>query len=166
MTDLPKATTPEDWLEEPKKRPETLNVISILTIVGSGLAIASQFFGYFNAQRSYDEIVQAQDKINQAPDFVKKLVGPDPVGLARKTLENRTPMLILTVVAAALCIYGALQMRKLKKIGFPIYVIGELLPLVAYYIFIGPMGAFTLIFSLLVAGVFIILYGTQLKYFS
>ena len=166
MTDVRKPATPENWLEEPKKRPETLNVISILTFVGSGIAILGQIYSFFKAQSTYDQIVQNQDKMDQAPDFVKKLMGSDPVGMARKTLENRTPMLILAIVAAVLCIYGALQMRQLKKIGFPIYVIGELLPLVAYYIFIGPMGVFTLVFSLLINGAFIIMYATQLKHMS
>lgn len=166
MTDVQKTATPENWLQEPKKRPETLNVISILTFVGSGIAILGQIYSFFKAQSTYDQIVQNQDKLDQAPDFVKKLMGSDPVGTARKTLETRTPMLILIIVASVLCIYGALQMRQLKKIGFPIYVIGELLPIVAYYIFIGPMGIFTLIFSLLINGAFIIMYATQLKHLS
>ena len=166
MTDRPKPATPENWLEEPKKLPETLNVISILTFVGSGVAILGQIYSFFKAQSTYDQIAQNQDKMDQAPEFLKKLMGPDPVGMARKTLENRTPMLILAIVAAALCIFGALQMRQLKKIGFPIYVIGELLPIVAYYIFIGQMGVFTLVFSLLINGAFIIMYATQLKHLS
>ena len=166
MTDLNKPATPQNWLEEPKKRPDTLNVITILTFIGSGLAILTQCYSFVTAQSSYDQIVKNQDKLDQMPDFVKRMMGPDPVGMARKTLENRTPMLILAIVAAALCIYGALQMRQLKKIGFPIYVIGELLPIIAYYVFIGPMGVFTLIFSLLINGAFIIMYATQLKHLS
>lgn len=166
MTDLNKPATPVDWLEEPKKRPETLNVISILTFVGSGLAILGQIYNFFKARSTYDQLVQNQDKIDQLPEFAKKLMGSDPIGIARKTLENRMPMLILVIVASALCIYGALQMRQLKKVGFPIYVIGELLPFVAYYIFIGQMSVFALVFSLLVAGAFIIMYATQLKHMS
>lgn len=166
MTDAQRPATPENWLEEPKKRSETLNVITILTFIGSGIAIVSGIWGFFNAQHSYDQIVQAQDKMDQAPEIIKRMVGPDPVGMARKALENRTPMLILGIVAAALCIYGALQMRQLKKIGFPIYVIGELLPLVAYYIFIGQMGIVTLALTVVIAGAFIIMYATQLKHLS
>jgi hypothetical protein len=166
MTDVQKPATPANWLEEPKKRPETLNVISILTFIGSGIAIIGQIYNFFKAQSTYDQLVQNQDKLDQMPDFVKKLMGPDPMGSARRTLENRTPMLILVIVASVLCIYGALQMRQLKKVGFPIYVIGELLPIAAYYIFIGPMSVFTLIFSLLINGAFIIMYATQLKHMS
>ncbi len=166
MTDLQKPATPDNWLEEPKKRPETLNVISILTFVGSGLAILTQCYSFFTAQSSYDQIVKNQDKLDQMPDFVKRMMGPDPIGMARKTLETRTPMLILVIVASALCIYGALQMRQLKKVGFPIYVIGEILPFIVYYIFVGPMPVFSLVFGLLIAGAFIIMYATQLKHLS
>jgi len=166
MTDVQKPATPDNWLEEPKKRSETLNVISILTFIGSGLAILLQFYSFVKAQSNYDQIVQNQDKLDQIPDFIKRMMGPDPVGMARKTLETRTPMLILVVVAAALCIYGALQMRQLKKIGFPIYVIGEMLPIIAYYIFIGSMPVFSLVFALLINGAFIIMYATQLKHMA
>jgi hypothetical protein len=166
MTDVQKTAAPENWLDEPKKRPETLNVISILTFVGSGIAILGQLYSFFKAQSTYDQIVQNQDKLDQAPDFVKKMMGSDPVGMARKTLETRTPMLILILVASALCIYGALQMRQLKKIGFPIYVIGEILPFIAYYIFIGSMPVFSLAFGVLIAGAFIIMYATQRKHMS
>ena len=166
MTDVQKTATPENWLQEPKKRPETLNVITILTFVGSGITILSQLYSFFKAQSAYDQIVQNQDKMEQAPEFLKKLMGSDPVGLARKTLENRTPILILGIVAAVLCIYGALQMRQLKKIGFPIYVIGELLPFVVSFIFVGQMPIFGLVFALLINGAFIIMYATQLKHMS
>ena len=166
MTDVQKPKTPENWLEEPKKRPETLNIISILTFIGSGLTILLQFYSFAKAQSNYDQIVQNQDKLDQLPGFLKKMMGSDPVGMARKTLETRTPMLILVVVAAALCIYGAMQMRQLKKIGFPIYVIGEILPFIAYYIFIGPMPIFSLVFGLLINGGFIVMYATQQKHLS
>ncbi|HTI88987.1 MAG TPA: hypothetical protein VL727_00295 [Puia sp.] len=166
MTDVQKTAASGSFLEEPKKRPETLNVISILTFIGSGITILTQFVSFFRAQSNYDQMVQNQDKMEQAPDFLKRLMGPDPVGMARKTLENRTPMLILGIVGAVLCIYGAVQMRKLKKIGFPIYVIGELLPFVVSFIFIGQMPIFGLVFALLINVAFIIMYATQLKYLS
>ena len=54
MTDLNKPATPENWLEEPKKRPDTLNVISILTFVGSGIAILGQIYSFFKAQSTYE----------------------------------------------------------------------------------------------------------------
>jgi len=166
MTDFQQAGTPANVLEEPKKPSETLNVVTILTFVGSGIAICSQIYSFFKAQDSYDKMLAMRDKMDQMPGFVKGMMGGDPIEMTRKALENRTPLLILNVVAAVLCIYGAIQMRQLKKAGFPIYLIGELLPFASMFIFIGSMGGFTLIFSLLIAGVFIALYASQLKRLS
>jgi hypothetical protein len=166
MTDFQQPGAPANLLEEPKKRSETLNVITILTFVGSGIAIISQLYSFFKAQASYDQMVAMQDKMDQMPGFMKGMMGGDPIEMARKALDNRVPLLILVVVAAVLCIYGAMQMRQLKKVGFPIYVIGELLPIPTTMILLGITSGFGLIFSLLIAAVFIILYASQRKYLS
>jgi hypothetical protein len=168
MADLNQPANTENWLEEPRKLPSLLNVLTILTFIGCGLAIVGGITGYFTAASTYDKQVQLQDKMDQMPDFVKNLAGPDPVGNARKQLENRIPITLLTLVAGALCLYGAIQMRKLKKTGFPIYIVGELLPFLTIIIFIGSglITSVTGIISLLISAVFIILYATQLKYLS
>ena len=99
------------------------------------------------------------------PDFAKKLMGPEMVEAARKTAENRVPVLLLGLLGCILCIYGAMQMRQFKKSGFTIYIVGELLPAVGAIIFVGfvSLGGFGIIGYLFYA-IFIILYATQLKY--
>ena len=151
--------------DEPKKLPDMLNVLTILTFIGCGLGTISSIYGFVNAQTSYDKMVQVQGKLDDAPALVKKFMGPEMLEMARKSLENRTPILLLTLVAYGLCLYGAIQMRSRKKAGFSIYVVGELLPIAASCIFIGmgTFGGFGL-FAFLIPVVFIILYGTQLKH--
>ena len=154
--------------EKGKKLPEMLNVLTILTFVGCGIAAISSCWAYYSAAKSYDTIQQMQSKMEDAPAIAKSLMGPNVVEMARKSLENRLPILLLGLVATALCLYGALQMRQKKKAGFTVYVIGELLPLVTSAIFIG-LGAFGGIsfgFALLFPVVFIILYATQLKHLA
>ena len=163
MTDTPNQFTGDNWLEEPKKRSETINVLTILTFVGSGLAIVTQLYSFFTVEKTYQQLLEKRDQLDQMPDFAKKLMGGDPIETARRSMENRVPITLLNLIAAVLCIVGAIQMRKLKKQGFPIYIIGELLPFVAYIIFIGSFG-WSLGFGVLIALVFIILYATQLKY--
>jgi hypothetical protein len=167
MTDTNAKTDLLNW-EEPKKLPDMLNVLTILTFVGSGLFACSALYSFLNAQKSYDNIIKMQDKLDDAPAIVKKFMGPDMIELARKSVENRTPILLLTLIAYGLCTYGAIQMRKLKKTGFSIYVLGELLPLVTGLIFIGTtsVGGFAYIFTVLILAIFIILYATQLKHMS
>jgi hypothetical protein len=74
------------------------------------------------------------------------------------------PILLLNLVGAALCIYGAMEMRKLKKQGFLLWVTGEFLPIISGIVFIG-MGMFKgfgiigMVFPIL----FLILYAVQRK---
>jgi hypothetical protein len=166
MANLNQPANAENWLEEPKKLPSMLNVLTILTFIGNGLGFFSAFYSYFSAASNYDKVVQAQDKMDQMPDFVKNMMGPDPVGNARRMLDNRLPILLLTLVGCLLCFYGAWQMRKLKKTGFTIYIVGDIVPFISLFLFIGAatLAGFTGIFGLLIVVVFVILYATQLKY--
>jgi hypothetical protein len=166
MADLNQTANKENWLEEPKKLPSMLNVLTILTFISNGLGFISAFYSYFSAPSNYDKVVQAQDKMDQMPDIVKNMMGPDPVGNARKMLDNRLPIMLLTLVGALLCFYGALQMRKLKKTGFTIYILGDIVPFIGLFVFIGAsmLTGFTGIFGILITLVFVILYATQLKY--
>jgi hypothetical protein len=166
MADLNQPANTENWLEEPKKLPAMLNVLTILTFIGNGLGFIGAFYSYFSAASNYDKVVQAQDKMDQMPDFVKNMMGPDPVGNARRMLDNRLPIMLLTLVGCLLCFYGAFEMRKLKKSGFMIYIIGDVVPFIGLCIFVGvaTMTGFSGIFGLIITIVFIILYATQLKY--
>jgi hypothetical protein len=161
-TNIPAQDT---FLEEPKKLPDMLNVLTILTFIGSGLFTISSIWSCLKAQDSYDKIVAAQANLDSMPDFAKKMMGPEMMEMARKSLENRVPILILALLSYALCIYGAIQMRQLKKTGFTIYVVGEVLPIVAVAIFIGSgiFGVFAII-GYVIYAIFIILYASQLKY--
>lgn len=96
---------------------------------------------------------------------MKGMVGPEALEMARKVYENRIPILVITLVSLALCVYGALQMRQLKKQGYYLYLIGEILPYVGSLIFLG-MASFTGVglYAMAIPVLFIILYTTQLKY--
>ncbi len=168
MTDIQQTADTMNWEVDKKKLPETLNVLTILTFIGCGLGALGSIWGFFSAQRTYDATLQVQGNLENAPDFAKKLMGPDVLEMLRRTLENRMPILLLGLVGYGLCLYGAIQMRARKKAGFGIYVIGELLPVAASLIFIGIglLSAFTLGLTFAIPAVFIILYATQLKHLS
>ncbi len=166
MADLNRPSDQVNLLEEPRKLPDMLNVLTILTFIGSGLALLFQLYYSFNAKKFYDAVISNQDKMAQAPSWARNLQGPDPIGVATKTYDNRTAILLLGVVAVLLCIYGAVMMRQLKKTGFYLYVVGEVLPTLSTYIFIGAsaLSGFSLAFTVLFTALFVILYATQLKY--
>src|ERR1700761_6074937 len=101
----------DNWMENPKKLPAMLNLLTILTFIGSGLGLISSIAGYFTAQNNYDQQVKLQDKMDDMPDIVKHMMGPNPMETAHKQLENRLPIMLLGFVGCALCLYGAIQMR-------------------------------------------------------
>ncbi len=145
--------------------PSGLNVLTILTFIGSGLGFIGALWTYFNAEKSYKNVVDAQSKMTEAPAWAKNLMGPDMLELSRKSMENKLPIMLLTIVGVALCLYGALEMRKLKKQGFILWLVGEVLPVVGGILFIGAgmFKGFALI-GIVFPIIFIILYLMQKKH--
>lgn len=147
------------------KLPTSLNVLTILTFIGCAIAAISSIWGFVSAQKSYDDLVAAQGKMDDAPAFVKKMMGPEMLEMSRKAAENRTVILLIGLAGVALCLWGALEMRKLKKQGFILWVAGEFLPIIATAVVLG-FGVFTgfaaigLVFPI----IFLILYGVNKKH--
>jgi hypothetical protein len=166
MTDTNSTSDVLDFAKGEKPAiPSGLNVLTILTFIGCGIGFLSSIWSYVNAEKGYKDMVDAQSKLTEAPAWAKKMMGPEMVEIARKSLENKLPILLLGLVATALCLYGALEMRKLKKQGFILYVVGELLPIVAGVLFIGTgmFSGFALI-GIAIPIIFIILYLMQKKH--
>jgi hypothetical protein len=61
--------------------------------------------------------------------------------MAKSMMENKLPIMLLTLLGSALCLYGAIEMRKLKKHGYTVWMAGELLPLLAMIPLVG-VGAY------------------------
>lgn len=158
----------ENYLSEleAKKLPSTLNVLTILTFVGSGLAFLSSIWGYFSIDKSYEQMqkMQSDPNMEQMPGFVKSMMNEDALKLLKLQVDNKLPILIVGIIGIVLCVWGALKMRKLEKQGFYFWLMGEIVPIIGTIIIIG-LGFFKgfamigLIFPL----IFIILYATQLK---
>lgn len=127
--------------DDAPKLSSALNVLTILSFIGCAIQLLSSLWSYFTAQTTYegrDKLIEQMNSGNM-PSWAKGLMG-DPSHfeeMITKSYENRFPILLLSLVAVALCLIGALQMRKLKKQGFLFYIIGELLPFLVMYLFIG-----------------------------
>ena len=146
-----------------------LNVLTILTFIGCAIQLLLALWGFISAKKSYDNLdkLTAQMNSENMPGWVKSMMGDPEIMIERitKSYENRIPLVLLSLVALALCFVGALQMRKLKKQGFLFYTIGEVLPFIAQVLFIG---AFTMIgatayISIAITLLFILLYAMQRK---
>ncbi len=152
---------------EKPKLPSGINVLTILTLLWCAYECYSTIKNFFSGQETIQKLEESQGKIESAPAFVKKLAGPDMLEVVRKGVENKIPMLIIGLIAVALCVYGAIEMRKLKKQGYTFWLIGELLPWVGSFIFIGPVIFKTIIGYFVVFPIlFIILYTAQRKHLN
>lgn len=156
-----------DFPGEQSKLPTGLNVLTILTIIGTILfGFIGGIYGFFSARSSYEKTKETLEsgKMDSAPGWAKGFLNKDMLELQHKMLENKLPILILTLVASALCLYGAIEMRKRKKQGYTLWLIGELLPVATTFIFLG-VGAFKGfgLFGIFFPLIFIILYTVNRK---
>jgi hypothetical protein len=156
----------------PDQRPvmnSTLKVLTILSIIGCIIQFISTIWGFISAKSNYDKLEETMSMMNSSemPGWARSMMGnpEDYRTLITKSFENRIPILLLSIVAIGLCFYGVLEMRKLKKQGFTFYVIGELLPILTAFLFLGglAMKGFMFYFGFGIAALFIILYASQRK---
>lgn len=152
------------------KLPTALNVLTILTFIGCALQLLGVVFGYVGAKKNLDEKDKILEQLNSGnmPGWAKSFM-PEAAKyeeMVTKSYDNRMPILLLGLVAVALCFYGALQMRKLKKQGFLLYIIGQLLPFITTALFIGMFMFSGIGFTIgsAISVLFILLYMTQRKH--
>lgn len=162
-------TQPNDVLDyndgQKPALPSSLNVLTILTFIGCGVGLISAVWSYFRAEKGYNDLVKAQENLAQAPAWAKGMMGPEAVEMARKSMQFKLPILLLSLIGVALCLYGAIEMRKLKKQGFILWVAGEFLPIIGVLAFLGMgmLSGFYLIgFAFPV--IFLILYAVNRKH--
>jgi hypothetical protein len=150
--------------------PTGLNVLTILTFIGCAIQLYTAVTGFTGAKKNYETRDEVIAKMN-APEMPKVMKGMMPSAaqmdeIFTKSYENRIPLLLLGVIAIALCFVGAMQMRKLKKQGFLLYAIGQLLPFATSILFIGMAaysGSFVIIMSAITL-LFLLLYFFQRKH--
>ena len=150
--------------EQPKLS-SGLNVLTILTFIGCALSLILSVYSFMTVEASYKKMQDMQEKLADLPPLARKMMGPEALEMSRKSMENRTPILLITLVGVALCLYGAIEMRKLKKQGYILWLAGEVLPIIGGGIImgIGMFSGFYLI-AIVFPIIFIILYTVQRKY--
>lgn len=145
------------------KRPQFITVLCILTFIGSALAFFGAIWGYFSIKAS---AAMLENMGSAEGDSFGMMSGIQETMI--KAVENAVPNMIIGVFCSLLCLFGALQMWKLKKIGFFIYSVGEITPVIAAFFLgggglIGGAGA---VVGLLFAIVWIVLYAINFKHLN
>lgn len=147
----------------PKQIPIFLQVLCILTFVGAGITTLSTLFSIFTIGQ-LENSMKAMDDVFSNTDS-----GIDFGNSYRWTKISY----VLSLIGAILCLTGALFMWRLKKIGFYIYIIGQILPLIGSFMTMNSMfknsmfagfGMIAMVFGMLFPVAFIIMYGLNLKH--
>ncbi|MFH1160718.1 MAG: hypothetical protein V1733_07205 [bacterium] len=133
--------------EPAPKRPQLLMILCILTFAGSGLNIFSGLIiaSFFDA---FQTVVQELAEKFDLPGMEILLSAPPSFFLVSALLYGGS-------------VTGAVMMWRLRKVGFHVYTISQILLLIAPMYFLKMPGPSIL--DLLLSGLFIILYSTQLK---
>src|ERR1700712_3105124 len=138
MADLNQPTDVLTPGEKPKI-PSGLNVLNILTFLGCALVLIFGVLSFVNGKANLDKMEETINSPNydSMPAMAKKFMNPEMLEMTRKGYENRVPILAIGLIGIGLCFYGALQMRQLKKQGYYLYLVGEILPIIPSVIFLG-----------------------------
>jgi hypothetical protein len=160
-----------DFLADPgakSKLPGSLNALTILTFIGSALAILGACYNFISGKKQLDQMEAQINSPNydSLPSLAKKFVNPEALEMMRKGYENRFPIFLISLVCIALCVYGAMQMRQRKMQGYYLYLAGEILAFVPSIVFVG-IGAVTGIGGIIfivITLLFVLLYTGQRKY--
>ncbi|MEI7724899.1 MAG: hypothetical protein WCK09_07325 [Bacteroidota bacterium] len=142
--------TPSLLPESKPQRPTLLMVLCILTFIGSGMNL----FSGLVVAGFYDVFVEI------AQEFAKKFNIPG----IEQLLETSPLFFLVTALFYAGSLAGAILMMRLKKIGFHVYTIFQILLILApmYFMHLAIPDVLTILFT----GVFILLYSTNLKFMS
>ena len=150
--------------------PSGLNILTILTFIGSALGLYFSLSGFINGKANVDKMEETINSPNYEtmPSIVKKMVNTETLELTRKAYENRFPILLIGLLGIGLCVFGAVQMRKRKMQGYYLYLVGEIVPLLGSMVFLGVAalsGIFGII-SICIVLLFVLLYTAQRKHLT
>lgn len=145
-------------------RPSFLTVICILAFIGNGLGIFQGLIGLAMVEM-YRKIFASFNAIGQQagmPGFID----------INAIFNAYSWFAILIIVGSLLALTGSILMWKLKKIGFPFYLIGQILPVVGIFLFAsamfdGPFIGFSILMtfmSTLFPIAFIIMFAVNIKH--
>jgi hypothetical protein len=136
--------------ESKPKRPTLLTVLCILTFIGSGM----NFFSSLMISLFYDQFTVVAESINKS----LRMPGLEMI------LEGRPAFFAFSALIFAGSALGAILMWNLKKAGFHVYTIFQIILVISPMFFFNlPRPSFQ---DMIFPGIFIILYSTNLKYMS
>lgn len=155
-----------------KSRPTFLTVLCILTFVGAGIGFLGAVYGLATIQSTIAQLEQSRDSLSELGSTFGDDFNDIMASQIEVTKKYGLISAILNTVGNGLCLLGAFWMWSLKKNGFYVYIIGQILPLIASFGLMGGMdlGMFAglavgaMIVGAMIPVAFIIMYGLNLKH--
>lgn len=153
-----------------KKRTNGLIVLCVLSWLYIGIEFTSVLIGLSTGPLTDEQIREEKLEIlaGQTPETIEMMGGmiEEMVALLEVTQEHHYLINGLNAVAGIVGFFGVFMMFKLRKFGYHLYIVYCILEIgVSSYFFsqfsIGIAGA---IFLTVFSGLFVLLYGLQLKY--
>ena len=144
-----------------------LKTLTVLTFIGCAIAYIGLILNIASWNDYERDLAEAQELEERMADSeVASRIMQGSVEMLQKSHEHRYVLAAATFIFTTMCLIGAMRMRMLRKSGYPIYVIGELAPLVITAILLGFgfLGGIVMAVSLVFAALFVVLYTTQRKY--
>ncbi len=146
--------------DQPKSLPAFLNVLTILTFVGAGLGILGGIYNISTIEKQKADLVLTEEVLRDAP-------GPfaDLGAYARKSIDHAVELNMTVFATCILCVFGAIMMRKMRKMGFFVYLVGQIAAIAVPLVIVGSPGALFMIMYIFPVA-FIIMYGVNLKHLN
>jgi hypothetical protein len=156
-----------DYQFEENKFPSFLKVLCILTFIGAGFGLITALSGIFTLDSSIATLERSQETLRGSHNPLGNFSGQIQSMKKYGQISN-----ILTILANALCLVGALLMWKLKKIGYFAYLAGSLSAFVPLYLLnssnnegmMGVIMGIVFIIQIMLIIAFIIMYTINFKH--
>ncbi|PCJ64590.1 MAG: hypothetical protein COA58_12700 [Bacteroidetes bacterium] len=163
---------------QPQPRNTFITILCVLTFIGSGWGILSNIMNYVNAnsievtseaiEESMDEAMEQIQDSDDITDKQKGLIEKIMNGVSEVlTPANVRKSSLISILSGLLCIFGAVLMWNLRKVGFYVYIGGILLVIIGMIVIFGPlMGAISAFSAAFGGFIMTILYGVNLKHMN
>jgi hypothetical protein len=156
-------------------RPQFLTVLCILTWICSGFMFLSTLYNTFN-NPTPEEMANQVEKMRQISEQMA-----ERMELAFENQDHTTMLIsnLISLVSLLITTLGTAMMWQLKKKGFYIYILGELLPYIGFALAgsaafeamssasgmsAGAMMGMAIVFMALFDGIFVAMYAANLKH--
>ncbi len=157
-----------------EQRPTMVLVLAILSFIYIGYSLLGNISAIFNGPMSDEELhrekVQITKGINELQEVegvgVFKTFVRGSIEVLEKMQSNHNLMIYTGIFIVLVGFGGVFLMLKGKKIGFHTYIIYSILSSIQIYLILNPslFSNSIVVFNLFISGIFVLLYGLNLKW--